>query len=391
MLVIVGLVVFITFIGIGIIVPLFPFFGERIGASPETITLAVAVGAFGQLISTPFWGWLSDRIGRKPVLLLSLLGSTLANVLLAYADTLPTLLFSRLVAGLMSGIIAVAFAAASDVTVGEQRAKAMGRIGACFSFGFMMGPALGGLLAGENPASTDYFGIAMMAAGLDVLALVLAVLFLRETHPAGERSGAPMFDRQLARRSLQHPVLMKMCLANLLFAGSFAVIDSMLPLFGNRVHGLSPVQIGYMFTFMGLMSTLVQAFAVGRVSARFGVFSSVIAGLALFGVGQMFIAVSGSSATMVVGGFCIAAGFAIFNAPASTIVTTAVSPTERGTVLGIFQGAGNVGRTLTPLYSGWLFTAIGPAAPFVGASLIMVPAIGALWRARRAAELTTST
>jgi predicted MFS family arabinose efflux permease len=121
------------------------------------------------------------------------------------------------------------------------------------------------------------------------------------------------------------------------------------------------------------------------------VFSSVIAGLALFGVGQMFIAVSGSSATMVVGGFCIAAGFAIFNAPASTIVTTAVSPTERGTVLGIFQGAGNVGRTLTPLYSGWLFTAIGPAAPFVGASLIMVPAIGALWRARRAAELTTST
>jgi MFS family permease len=231
----------------------------------------------------------------------------------------------------------------------------------------------------------------MMAAGLDVLALVLAVLFLRETHPAGERSGAPMFDRQLARRSLQHPVLMKMCLANLLFAGSFAVIDSMLPLFGNRVHGLSPVQIGYMFTFMGLMSTLVQAFAVGRVSARFGVFSSVIAGLALFGVGQMFIAVSGSSATMVVGGFCIAAGFAIFNAPASTIVTTAVSPTERGTVLGIFQGAGNVGRTLTPLYSGWLFTAIGPAAPFVGASLIMVPAIGALWRARRAAELTTST
>ena len=130
MLVIVGLVVFITFIGIGIIVPLFPFFGERIGASPETITLAVAVGAFGQLISTPFWGWLSDRIGRKPVLLLSLLGSTLANVLLAYADTLPTLLFSRLVAGLMSGIIAVAFAAASDVTVGEQRAKAMGRIGA---------------------------------------------------------------------------------------------------------------------------------------------------------------------------------------------------------------------------------------------------------------------
>ena len=391
MLVIVGVVVFITFIGIGIIVPLFPFFGERIGASPETITLAVAVGAFGQLISTPYWGWLSDRIGRKPVLLLSLAGSTLANVLLAYADSLTTLLLSRLVAGLMSGIIAVAFASVADVTSGDRRAKAMGRIGACFSFGFMMGPALGGLLAGENPASTDYFGIAMMAAALDVLALLLAAVFLRETHPPEQRSQAPMFDRDLARRSLQHPVLMKMCLANLLFAGSFAVIDSMLPLFGNRVHGLTPVQIGYLFTFMGLMSTLVQAFAVGRVAARIGVFGSVTAGLALFGIGQMFIAVSESTVWMVAGGFCIAAGFAIFNAPASTIVTTAVAPAERGTVLGIFQGAGNVGRTLTPLYSGWLFTAVGPAAPFVGASLIMVPALGALWRARRAAGVTASS
>jgi MFS family permease len=103
----------------------------------------------------------------------------------------------------------------------------------------------------------------------------------------------------------------------------------------------------------------------------------------------MFIATSGSSTTLVVGGFCIAAGFAIFNAPASTIVTTAVAPAERGTVLGIFQGAGNVGRTLTPLYSGWLFTAVGPAAPFVGASLMMVPALGALWRARKAAEVAT--
>lgn len=385
MLLVVGLIVFITFVGIGIIVPLFPFFGERIGASPETITLAVAVGAFGQLVSTPFWGWLSDRIGRRPVLLLSLAGSTVANVMLAFADSLPWLMASRLVAGLTSGIIAVAFATVSDVTSGERRAQAMGRTGAAFSFGFMMGPALGGLLAGSNPGTTDYFGIAMMAAGLDVLALLIGWRFLPETHPPEHRSAAPLFDWGVAARTLGHPVLVRLAVANLLFAGSFAVIDSLLPLFGNRVHAFTPLQIGYVFTFMGLVSTLVQFLCVGWVAGRFGPYVSVICGLASFGAGHALIAVSPVPTVLVAGAFCIAVGFGLFNAPASTIVTTAAAAGERGTVLGVFQGAGNVGRTLTPLYSGWLFTAFGSAVPFAAAALMLVPALAALFAARRRA------
>lgn len=388
MLPVVGLIVFITFVGIGIIVPLFPFFGERIGASPETITLAVAIGAFGQLVSTPYWGWLSDRIGRRPVLLLSLVGSTIANVMLAFADSLTWLMASRLVAGLTSGIIAVAFATVSDVTTGDVRTRAMGRIGAAFSFGFMMGPALGGLLAGDDPASTDYFGIAMMAAGLDVLALVIAWRLLPETHPPEHRSEAPLLDWDVAGRTLGHPVFVKLAIANLLFAGSFAVIDSLLPLFGNRVHAFTPTEIGYVFTFMGLVSTLVQALAVGRVSSRWGPYAAVIIGLTSFGVGQILIAVSPAPNILVLGALCIAIGFALFNAPASTIVTLEAAPSERGTVLGVFQGAGNLGRTLTPLYSGWLFMALGAAAPFVGAAVMMVPAVLALFAARRASRDT---
>lgn len=385
MLLVVGLILFITFVGIGIIVPLFPFFGERIGASPETITLAVAVGAFGQLVSTPYWGWLSDRIGRRPVLLLSLVGSTIANVLLAFADSLSWLLVSRLVAGLTSGIIAVAFATVSDVTAGEARTRAMGRIGAAFSFGFMMGPALGGLLAGSDASATDYFGIAMMAASLDVLALIIAWRFLPETHPPEHRSEAPLFDWNVAARALAHPVLTRLAIANLLFAGGFAVIDSLLPLFGNRVHAFTPMQIGYVFTGMGFVSTLVQACAVGWVSQRLGLYVAVMCGLSIFGIGHALIAISPVPAVLVAGALCIAIGFGLFNAPSSTLVTTVAATTERGTVLGVFQGAGNIGRTLTPLYSGWLFTTLGTAAPFAAAALMLVPAVVAVLAARRAA------
>lgn len=374
MLLVVGLVLFITFVGIGIIVPLFPFYGERIGASPEQITVAVAAAAFGQLVSTPYWGWLSDRIGRRPVLLISLAGSTLANTMLAFADSLGWLLASRLVAGLTSGIVAVAFATVSDVTAGDARTKAMGRTGAAFSFGFMMGPALGGLLAGEDPVSTDYFAIAMTAAGLDLLALALAWRYLPETHPVTQRRETPTINWGNTLSTLRHPLIKRLAFANLLFAGSFAVIDSLLPLFGNRVHSLTPVQIGYVFTAMGLVSTLIQAFLVGWVAKRLGLYAAVTIGLLFLAIGHAVIAVSSVANGFFIGALCVAIGFGLFNAPSSTLATSVASTAQRGSVLGVFQGAGNLGRTLTPLYSGWLFMTLGTAAPFIVAAALLVPA-----------------
>ncbi|MCU0757649.1 MAG: MFS transporter [Steroidobacteraceae bacterium] len=134
-----------TYVGIGVVVPLFPFFATRLGVPPEAVTTAMAVVAIGQLVSTPFWGWVSDRVGRKPVIILTLLGSGVAWLMLGWAESLAKLLASRLLAGLMSGITAVAFAAVADAVEGPKRPAIMGRIGAALSLGFILGTALGGV------------------------------------------------------------------------------------------------------------------------------------------------------------------------------------------------------------------------------------------------------
>jgi len=309
-------VVFVNFAGLGMIVPLFPFFGENVGASPEAIATLYATVAFGQLVATPLWGWASDRIGRKPVLVLSLLGAALANLLLAWADTLWLLAASRLLAGLMSGVGAVAFAAATDLTTPATRARAMALIGASFSLGFILGPAAGGLLAGDDANATNYALIGYVAFGLDLLAAAFALLFIRETLPVRAAPAAAL-EHGVLGRSLRDPVLWRLGAVHLLFAG----------------HGL--------------------------------------------------IALAPNPALLVAGLLLLAAAFGLFIAPSSSIVATAAAEHERGAVLGVFQGAGNLGRTLTPLSAGVLFTQAGMASPFVAGALMLLPAFAFVAAAHR--------
>jgi predicted MFS family arabinose efflux permease len=368
-------VVFVNFAGLGMIVPLFPFFGERVGAQPEAIAALYALVAFGQLVSTPLWGWASDRIGRKPVFLLSLLGAALANLMLAWADTLWLLAVSRLLAGLTSGVAAVAFAAATDLTTPSTRSRAMALIGASFSLGFILGPAAGGLLAGDAPTAASYALIGYVAAALDLLAAGLALLFIRETRPGSApppQSLQP--QRGVLARSLRDPVLWRLGAVHLLFAGSFSMIDSVVPLFANRVHDFTPRDVGYTFMLMGTVSTLMQALLVGRVSQRFGPFNAVLASTALLCAGHCLIAFAPNPALLVAGLLLLAAAFGLFIAPSSSIVATAAAEHERGAVLGVFQAAGNLGRTLTPLAAGVLFTQAGMASPFVAGALLLLPA-----------------
>ena len=390
-----GIVVFVSFVGVGIVVPLFPFFAARIGAAPEMITTMMAVFAFGQLVSTPFWGWVSDRIGRKPVLLLSLLGAALSYLLLAYAQSIEAMLLSRLIGGLMTGIGAVAFAVIADISVGVERARAMGRVSAAFSLGFILGPAIGGLLAGDDVASTNYQLIALVAAALDIAALMLALVFIRETYPP--LNSLPAVTHQnyadgLVVRSLRNQELRRLCIVHLLFAGSFAVVDSTLPIFAERQHGFSPREVGYAFTLMGAVSALAQALAITWLVRRAGPLHAVTTGLLLFLIGHLAVAASSGGATLMAGLVALACGMSAFVAPASNLVTIAAAEHERGAVLGLFQGAGNLGRTLTPLFSGLLFTYIGPRAPFFAAALLILPTVWLLLSNRtRTTTRPTST
>lgn len=384
-----GFTIFASYIGVGIVVPMFPFFGAHAGAPPEAITAAMAVTALGQLVSTPFWGWASDRVGRKPVLLVSLLGGAVASALLGFAESVPMLLLSRLVAGLMSGIGAVAFAAVADVTEGTARARGMGRVGAASSLGFILGPALGGLIAGSGGAG-DFRVAALVAAGLDLVAFALALVAFRETRPARRRltagAGAGRGGNNLRlalARALQDPPLRRLAAVNLLFAGGFAIVDSTLPLFAARAHAFTPAQLGYTFTAMGAMTTLVQGVLLGRIVQAVGAVGAVRAALVALAAGHLLVAVSAGPAAMLAGCALLAGSLGLFIAPSSTLVAARAAEHERGAVLGAFQGAGNLGRVLTPLASGVAFSALGMGVPFVGAALLMLPAFALLLAGRR--------
>jgi DHA1 family tetracycline resistance protein-like MFS transporter len=385
---IIYLILFVSMIGVGIIVPLFPFFGEQVGASAEVITSLMAVFAIGQLISTPLWGWLSDRIGRKPVFLLSLVGGGVSYVLLAFADTIILLLWSRLIGGLMTGVAGVAFAAITDLTEpGPERAKGLGRIGASMAFGFMIGPALGGLLAGSEVATADYTMIALVAGTMDVFALLLAAVTLKETLPKFARSQATIGGGGNWRRPLLllgHRPMLLFGGANLLFSGSFAIVDSTFPLFSNRAHGLTPQEIGYLFTFMATLTGIAQATCVGRLVKAIGDQNAVLLGIAGYFVAFWVIVLAPGFYTLGLGMSILSLSWACFLAPASNLVAAMAEPQERGLALGLFQAMGNVGRSLTPLFSGLLFAGVGMSSPFVLAALLMIPAFALAFVAKPA-------
>ncbi|MCH7865219.1 MAG: MFS transporter, partial [Proteobacteria bacterium] len=174
-------IVFIDLVGFGIIIPLLPFYGEYYQATPFMVGLLMATYSFTQFIAAPFWGRLSDRVGRRPVLLVSLAGATAAYVLLGFADTLWVLFTARAAGGAMAGNISAAFAYVSDVTSRKDRAKGMGVIGAAFGLGFIAGPAIGGILAGPDPVNADFQTPAFAAAAMSLSALVLGFFILKES------------------------------------------------------------------------------------------------------------------------------------------------------------------------------------------------------------------
>ena len=175
------LVVVIDLIGFGVIIPLLPFYAEFYQASPAQVGLVMATYSFTQFLAAPFWGRMSDRTGRKPVLLISLAGAALSYVWLGYCETLWALFAARAVGGFMAGNISTAFACVADMTTRENRAKGMGMIGAAFGLGFIIGPAFGGILAGSDPVNADFQSPALVAAGLSAIAFFLTLTIFKES------------------------------------------------------------------------------------------------------------------------------------------------------------------------------------------------------------------
>lgn len=370
------LIVFIDLVGFGIVIPLLPFFGEHFNASPDVVTLLLAMYSITQLISAPILGRLSDRYGRRPILLISLVGSVLTYIWLGFAESLMMLFLARAFNGFMAGNIATAFAYVADITSPENRAKGMGVIGAAFGLGFIMGPALGGILAGADPDNVNFQLPNFVAAGMSFLALALAFFKLQESLPAEKR--ATLKARTVAGHwksffeTLTRPRLGLLIWLSFLCTFVFAGMETTFAMWTHRSFDWGPQQNGYLFAFLGFVSALIQGGLIGRLTKKFGENKLVISGAFLLALGIGGIPFSSSLPLLLVSTSLIATGFALSTPALNSLISFEAGESERGGVMGASRSAATLARILGPVLAGVLFANLGRDMPYYVGALIMV-------------------
>ncbi len=387
------LVVFVSLMGFGVVLPVFPFWGRALGAAPALITVALGAYSLGQFVGSPLWGRLSDRFGRRPILILSLAGSVLSYAWMAHATDIWSLGAARLFGGLMAGNIAVAFAYVGDATGEAERPKAMGLLGAAFGLGFIFGPAVGGLVAGQAPGLAEFARVAWVAAGITLAAALLVGWRLPESLPPARRAATrnlgptPSAGAVLAAK----PAVLGLMLVSLLVIGSAAMMETTFALFADDVLAWSPRDVGLAFGLIGTISTAVQGAGAAPLARRFGPRRVVLGGILLYTLGLAGLGLAGGSASVLVALAVTATGVGTFNPAYQTLVAATTDDQDRGLINGLTQGASAMGRIIGPAVSGSFYEALGPSSPFLigaalmGAALLVATGTGRTPRAGRVA------
>lgn len=374
------LIVFVDLIGFGLVIPLLPFYALRFAASPQQVTLLLAVYSLMQLFTAPLWGRLSDRVGRRPVLTVSMAASVLAYCWIGSATALWMLFAARALAGACAGNIAAAQAYIADITKPEERAKGMGLIGAAFGLGFIIGPAVGGLLAGNDPTTADVETPAWLAAGLSFLALCGVVVLLPESLAPDRRGRGPARSRAVAILDvLRRPVLSRLILIFFLLILAFAGMESTFALWATEQFGWGPLQVGCVFAFVGVLSAILQGGLIGPLTRSFGEERLLLCGLALIGAGLLALPFARN---IMVLGACVsglAIGMGLTQPSLNSLISRRAGREEQGEVLGVSQSVGSLSRVLGPAAAGFFFGEFGRnAAFFWGAVLVAIALVMAL-------------
>ncbi|HEX6479378.1 MAG TPA: MFS transporter [Ktedonobacteraceae bacterium] len=385
-----ALTIFIDFTGFGLIIPLLPFWAQHLGAGPVGVGLTLTVYALAQFIFTPVLGRLSDRYGRKPVIFSSLLIEAISFAFTALAGSLPLLLAARFVGGLGASNIGSAQAVVTDVTSPGERARGMGLIGAAIGLGFVVGPALGGVLAPVGP--TVPFWAAMGLAAINAL---LVMSFLPETRrekgkvSSGSRGSGGLLTGW--GKTLRYPAVVRLVTINLFFTLAFAAMEAVFPLFTQHTFGWTARENGYIFTYIGFVVVLMQGGLVGRLVRRFGEHALLIAGLLMLAAGLILLPWSTNLALLFISLGILSVGEGAVTPTVSALLSF-VSPAEaQGETLGFAQGVAGLGRVAGPLVAGSLFAMAGPGSPFlIGGILVALAVVLALpaLPVRREAEET---
>jgi MFS transporter, DHA1 family, tetracycline resistance protein len=407
-LVTIFVIVFIDLLGFGLILPLLPFYADEYGASPTLVGFLAASYALAQFVGAPVLGRLSDRYGRRPVLLISILGTVLAFLLLGFAEplgywlaglpagtspaaesvaltnaTILALLFvSRIVDGLTGGNISVAQAYITDITDEQNRARGLGLIGAAFGLGFIIGPAVGGALsAGERYAVPAFF-----AAGLALLNWLAVLLWLPESLTEERRA-------QLARRpaqailslaelwrAVQRPRFGPLLRVRFFYGLAFATFTGVFALYAQYRLGLNSSQTGYLLAYVGLLSVLVQGLAIGRLTRRFPEDRLILGAVLLLALSLLGWAFAGNVplVLLVLAPLALAGG--VLNTVLNSAISKAVQLEEVGGALGIAASIESLTRVIGPSAGGILLGLVGSWAPGVVGAAILAALTWYVWR-----------
>jgi multidrug resistance protein len=377
--------VLIDLIGFGIVLPILPLWAEEFGASPVEIGIITASYAVMQLIFAPVLGRISDRRGRRPVILLSLVGTVIAFLMIGFAQGLLVIFIARVLQGIAGASYAAAQAYVADVTSPAERAHGMGLIGAAFGLGFLLGPAMGALFAAIDPRAPFF-----AAAALALANLLIAYRRLPESVRPGSapavRPGLAVVRRALAGRRLA-PLVWLTFIANFAFIG----METTFALFGSERFGYGMVEMGLLFSYIGALAVLSQGFLVRRWVARSGEGRVLIIGLIATGAGLLLMAPARSLWLLLPALALLAVGSGLVFATTTALISLASGEGEQGTVLGLTASVGSAARIAGPLAGTVLFQHVAVGAPLVvGGVLFALCAAGALWMSARPAVAPTA-
>ena len=351
-------------VGFGIVLPILPLYAERFDATPTVIGLLVASFSLAQLLFAPLWGRVSDRVGRKPVLVLSLAGTAVASLVTGLAGTLWVLFAGRVLDGISGASVSVAQAAVVDLAPPRERARLLGLLGAAFGVGFVAGPAIGGLAALGGPHVPF-----LVAAALAAVNAAVAARRLPETLP----------HRQV-EVAADHPVWRGRGVAGLVGVAfvalcAFSAFEATFALFGERRLGFDETSIYVVFAAVGLVITLVQVAVVHPVVRRLGDTAALRAGLVLDAAGLLLLAGVRSRPALVPALLALTVGQGLVTPTLVSAVAGRVVATRRGGVLGVQQSAGALARVVGPVAGGVAFQHLGVAAPYVAGAALMLLAL----------------
>ena len=380
-------IIFLNMLGFGIIVPLLPFYAKSFDASPWQIALIFSAFSVGTFIGEPFWGRMSDKYGRKPLLIMTICANGLCYLALAFAPNAWIAFVIRLAGGLFSGNGSIIQGYIADVTPPERRTRAMSWMGAAWNVGLIVGPFLGGVFAKPSLGPIGFQLPLFISAGLFLTSALFILAFIRESRQRDLTNSYRPNRWAATGEAVRHPVIGRLMLVTFLVGFAFTGIESIFGLWAQERYGWGPREIGWAFMFVGIASAFTQLLLTGPLSERFGQAPMLAIGMAItvICIGLQPFSASGTMTIVLMA--LSACGQSVAWPNVRAMISETADPHRQGQILGLNNATGALARVAGPLCAGLSFAGLSIHAPFFQGALVVVPAI---WLALAAGRRATA-